>query len=121
MRWYSIAVLWLGLGVATAASAQNDETLPPQLDGWRTWVLDGREHVACPYIDGGDATATSGRVCVWPGALELGVDQDLARFSQRVRLYTRGWLPLPGDLESWPQDVTVDLRARLPGSARHRP
>jgi hypothetical protein len=107
MRWSTVVVLWLGLGVGDAALAQG-EPLPPELEGWRTWVLDGREHVACPYVDGGDATATSGRVCVWPGALDLGVEQDVARFSQRVRLYTRGWLPLPGDAESWPQDVTVD-------------
>src|SRR5262245_3961960 len=112
MRLLSAAVLWLGLcctGVAFAA----DESIPPPLDGWQTWVLEGHEHVGCPYVDGEDSGSASGRVCVWPGTLDLRIDGNVARFSQRVRLYTRGWLPLPGDAESWPQDVTVD-GARLP-------
>jgi hypothetical protein len=112
MRWYTAAVLWLGLccsGVVFAAS----ESIPPPLDGWQTWVLDGHEHVGCPYVDGNVGTSGgidvgANRVCVWPGTLDLRIDGNVARFSQRVRLYTLGWLPLPGDAESWPQDVTAD-------------
>src|SRR5262245_38769470 len=100
MRWYSVAVLWLGLctGVAGAAS----ESIPPPLDGWQAWVLEGHESVACPFVDGGNVGRTSGsidvpnnRVCVWPGTLDLRIDGNVAQFSQRVRLYARGWLPLP--------------------------
>ena len=91
--------------------------MPPALEGWQTWVLDGREYVGCPFLDGvqgassidvPSATAAA-RVCAWPGTLELaGRPRRGAFLAQRARLYTRGWLPLPGDAESWPQDVTVD-------------
>jgi hypothetical protein len=112
MRSYSVAVLWLGLicaGVAFAAS----EPIPPPLAGWQAWVLEGREHVGCPYVDGADAGSAAGHVCVWPGALDVKVDGNVARFTQRTRLYTRGWLQLPGDADSWPQEATVD-GARVP-------
>jgi hypothetical protein len=112
MRWYSVAVLWLGLwcnGIVLAAP----QSVPPPLEGWQAWVLDGREYAGCPYVDGAVASSTTGHVCVWPGTLDLGIDGNAARFTQRVRLYTRGWLPLPGDADSWPQDLAVD-GARAP-------
>src|SRR6476619_6357804 len=115
MRWYSVAVVWLSLSGIGSVLAQGT-SVPPALEGWQNWVLEGREYVGCPFLDGVQGASSidspsetpAARVCAWPGTLELRVDRDVAQFSQRAKLYTRGWLPLPGDAESWPQDVTTD-------------
>jgi hypothetical protein len=115
MRWYSVAVVWLSLSGIGSVLAQGT-SVPPALEGWQNWVLEGREYVGCPFLDGVQGASSidspsetpAARVCAWPGTLELRVDRDVAHFSQRAKLYTRGWLPLPGDAESWPQDVTID-------------
>src|SRR5688572_2148091 len=104
MRRFTLALCCLLLGWTRLSIAQD---LPPELAGWQSWVLDGRSEVACPFIEGGGPTF-SHRVCVWPGVLELRVDGDGLQFTQRVRIYAKGWLALPGDDDSWPQDVTAN-------------
>ena len=51
MRWYSVAVVWLSLSGIGSVLAQGT-SVPPALEGWQTWVLDGREYVGCPFLDG---------------------------------------------------------------------
>jgi len=82
--------------------------VPPALHDWEGWALDGSEFVRCPYIAGLDAADPSSRACTWPGPLDLAATAEGARFSQQVRVYTAGWVELPGDAEYWPQDVRVD-------------
>ena len=47
-------------------------------------------------------------MCAWPSALELSVEEHGGRFSQRWQAATETWLPLPGNGEHWPEDVTLD-------------
>src|SRR5215472_5945237 len=93
------------LMVSAAAGAQ--ETVPPALHGWEGWVLHGHETHRCPWLAPGRAVDEE-RICAWPATLELQVDGRGGRFSQRWQIGTEAWLPLPGGLEQWPQDVTLD-------------
>jgi hypothetical protein len=87
------------------------ENVPPELRGWEDWVLDGREHLRCPFLGGADTGSQDGRLCVWPGPVVIDAGAAGARFAQSLRVYAPGFLPLPGDGEAWPQDVEVDGRA----------
>jgi hypothetical protein len=88
--------------------AHAADPVPPGLDAWRPWVLRGQEFRACPLIAGHDATEPADFLCAWPGVLELRADEHGADVTQRWRVDAESWIPLPGDAEHWPQQVSVD-------------
>jgi hypothetical protein len=81
--------------------------MPPELRGWEDWVLHGHEAHRCPWLVPGEP-AREQRICAWPSALELQVDERGARFSQHWQVAAESWLPLPGNTENWPDAVTAD-------------
>ena len=95
----------------TSPIAAQPLEVPAELRGWEAWVLDGREHLRCPMLDGGSVNAPDGRICVWPGPIEIGAGANGAQFAQDVEVLAPGVLTLPGDRTAWPLDVTVDGRA----------
>lgn len=99
-----IAICVSGLGYLNAFAAEP--AVPPVLDDWRPWVLEGSAQV-CPLVQSGE------RACLWPGVLELNLDAQGGSFSQPVRVYKDGKLRLPGGSESsWPHEVTVNGQAQ---------
>jgi hypothetical protein len=98
----------LVLILAVPAGAQ--EAVPPALHGWEGWSLHGHENHRCPWLAPGRAVDDA-RVCAWPATLELQVDSRGGRFNQRWQTEAETWLPLPGGMEQWPQEVTVDGKA----------
>ncbi|HSQ06817.1 MAG TPA: hypothetical protein VLM84_03875, partial [Chromatiaceae bacterium] len=55
----------------------------------------------------------TGRLCAWPGRLQLDLSPEGGRFTQRWKVYAESWVPLPGDAELWPQD-TAGVQGPLP-------
>ena len=113
------------LVLAAAAPAVAEDAVPPALHGWESWVLHGHENHRCPWLAPGRARDEE-RICAWPAALELQVDGRGGRFSQRWQIEAEGWLLLPGGLEQWPQEPTLDgkpapLVARNGAPALHVP
>lgn len=94
----------------TSPSTAQPLEVPAELRGWEAWVLDGREHLRCPMLDGAVVNAPDGRICVWPGPIDFEAGAHGAQFAQSVEILATGVLPLPGDQSAWPQDVTVDGR-----------
>jgi hypothetical protein len=92
------------------APAGAQEAVPPALHGWEAWVLHGHESHRCPWLAPGRADDDA-RICAWPATLELQVDGRGGRFSQRWQIEAETWLPLPGGMEQWPQEVTLDGKA----------
>jgi hypothetical protein len=102
---------WLLVAALSCPLAAQPLEVPEELRGWEGWVLDGREHLRCPMLDGGSVNAPDGRICVWPGPMEIGAGANGAQFAQDVEVLAPGVLTLPGDRTAWPLDVTVDVRA----------
>src|SRR5688572_10690558 len=98
------------IAALTSPSAAQPLEVPAELRGWEAWVLDGREHLRCPMLDGGGVNAPDGRICIWPGPIDFEASANGAQFAQSVEVLAAGLLPLPGDQSAWPQDVTVDGR-----------
>jgi hypothetical protein len=89
------------------AAALAQVAVPPDLRGWEEWALRGNESHRCPWLVPGMPTDDA-RVCAWPSVLELEVDEHGGRFGQRWQVSSESWVPLPGNSENWPEDVTVD-------------
>jgi len=103
--WYRLA--WLScLLFLPIAQAAGD--VPAALDGWRGWVLKGQEFRACPLIAGRPGNDANEFLCAWPGVLTLSTDASGATIQQRWRIDAESWIPLPGDEEHWPQQVSVN-------------
>ena len=99
-------LILLATGCA-AAVVSAQVAVPPELRGWEDWVLRGHETHRCPWLVPGKPVDDE-RICAWPSALDLQVDEHGARFSQHWQTAAESSLPLPGGAENWPEDVTLD-------------
>ena len=85
------------------AKPVDDTHIPPALRDWKAWVLYDETQYRCPYrYDGG------GRQCLWPGVLELELDEVGGRFAQDWETQGEAWAGLPGGAGHWPVQITVD-------------
>lgn len=102
--WCALAALfaWLVTGTVQAAPLTVAE-VPEALKPWVSWVLRDVKGAACPYVH----ATTDQRRCTWPSRLELGLTDTRGEFVQEWLVLERSWVPLPGDDERWPQEVTV--------------
>ena len=102
MRW-TLAIALLFTAAEVHARPPRPDELPPALRDWQKWVLHDETAAACPFLQSG-----TDRVCVWPGRLELTLDEKGGTFRETLRAYRDEWVPLPGDARRWPQSVKLD-------------
>src|ERR1700710_270016 len=94
---------------AFGARAQSaSDTVPPSLKDWRAWVLKDMEYRSCPVVGNQGSGIADAFVCAWPSRLTINTSADGATFSVRWQVDAPSWIPLPGDGEHWPQQVTVN-------------
>lgn len=106
--------MFLALLVVLASLAQTVMAqVPVPLEPWRAWALKDQQFRNCPLIASGNAADRESFLCAWPGVLELRADADGVDIAQRWQLDAEGWVPLPGDAERWPQQVSVNGRAAV--------
>lgn len=96
-------LLWL-----LPLSAHPQSFIPKDLDGWQSWVLQDLPFLRCPFLANTDVTQKENRVCALPGRLTLELTQSGGRFTQSWLIYSEGWVPLPGNLDNWPAEVSVN-------------
>ena len=107
MSWKQRLIL---VGLLLPVVAQTaDVFVPDELQGWQEWVLHDKDYRACPFYFNAGAAARRDFVCAWPGLLDIAIDADGGRFSQQWTVYAQdAWLPLPGNSDYWPHDVTLN-------------
>ncbi len=93
----------LALLIASVPAVITAETTPDDLDAWSAWVLDDIKDYGCPIVYN---AAT--RRCSYPSRLELELNSDSGTFSQAWSVYRESIVYLPGNMEHWPLDVTID-------------
>jgi hypothetical protein len=103
----------LAAAFATVPAVYADPVyVPDALAEWQEWVLEGQEYRQCPAYYDRTPSASSDYVCAWPQVLELDVDAAGGTFTQRWRVSAGdAWLPLPGDTDNWPDQVTLNGEA----------
>ena len=92
------------LAASPGGVTQAAPPVPESLRGWAPWVLHGREEETCPPLASDGAV----RICSWPTALALDLNERGGTFTQDWDAARAAWAPLPGDAAHWPFDVIVD-------------
>jgi hypothetical protein len=100
-RWLSLLLCAIGVVWGSRAAALRPEEVPAPLQPWVPWVLEQLGDSVCPKL--GEQAA-----CVWPGRLELQLNDGGGHFRLSVQLDRRGPVALPGGDKQWPQEVEVD-------------
>jgi hypothetical protein len=104
LLWGLMLVVACACRSADAAEVPADPTIPAALAPWREWVLRDVQHLGAPspYDD------ASERIAIWPSRLALDLTPSGGRWTLGVEAFDRTWVPLPGNAESWPQQVMLD-------------
>ena len=106
-RFVVFSIFIAASGVAIAD--ETDVYVPDDLKPWQEWVLEGKDYRDCPFFFNKTGATKEDYICAWPGRLNLSVDANGGGFSQGWTVYsTEEWVPLPGDISHWPQQVSVD-------------
>lgn len=94
-----------------SATAVAEPHVPDDLKDWQQWVLKDKEYRNCPFFFDRGVAQPDAFVCSWPGEIRLTVDASGARFSQQWTVYAKEqWIVLPGGMDYWPDQVTVNDR-----------
>ncbi len=107
-----IIVFCLSFAHASAATF-----VPEPLKAWVPWVMQDHEQNDCPFL----YRNANKRECAWADALVMDVQPRGASFDQSWTVYQRSSVALPGNLQHWPQDVTVDGEAVVVANQRGVP
>lgn len=113
LLWAAVAAGFTGLSAAAISSGE----IPPELARWRSWVLHGHEEALCPSDYNNGAVVR----CQWPSRLKVEVTDDGGSFEQRWRMFSEGWVELPGSLRMWPDSVVVDGNSAAVVNRSNRP
>ena len=102
----AVRVLVVAAGLVagpTAAGAQpiSRDDLPPSLRPWVPWVLEQLPTLGC-------ATVQGQAVCLWPGQLQLELGAAGGGFQLDLQADRAADVRLPGNADTWPQDVRLD-------------
>ncbi len=104
-------LIFLMLILGNLANAAT--SVPDALQPWQNWVLEKHPEASCPYFDKEDQ-----RPCTWYGRLNISADASKLVFEQSVTLYAnKNWVELPGDLQFWPSEVTIQKNGKAPQKA----
>ncbi|MEQ9465368.1 MAG: hypothetical protein RJQ10_17035 [Haliea sp.] len=82
--------------------------VPEPLQAWQDWVLRDIPEHRCPLLHPDRLPRPEAWACAWPSRLDITVDSNGATFRGGATLYADDWLPLPGNVETWPRAVRVD-------------
>ena len=105
-----VALLAMLLVPLHTTLAADDPYVPPDLESWVPWVLEGKDYRQCPFFGGRQPTGDTDFLCAWPGRLELDVSRTGMTFRQRWSILVESDVGLPGNVVLWPEDVSVDGR-----------
>ena len=102
---------WMGmLGLLLVVSPLLAQDVPTALRDWQGWVLHDAPLHSCPFLANTHPDVGSYQ-CIWPGRLTLDAGKIGGHFSLDVHVDAAGWVGLPGDEHSWPQQVLVNNKA----------
>jgi len=82
-----------------------DTQVPKMLEDWRGWVLEKHTDINCPILYN-----AADKNCIWPGSLDIQVNEKSGSFIQHIDTFTDDFVSLPGDKEYWPESVVDKLR-----------
>jgi hypothetical protein len=95
----------------------TSEAAPEPLKPWIPWVLHQHPDYPCPFF----FNSATERHCAWPSTLTLDLSASQGLFRQQWTLFAESLVPLPGNRDTWPQDVVEGARALAVVEKEHVP
>lgn len=101
-RAFAIVLLFAILCLPRESVLAQSPEIPDALKPWEAWSTWNDKEQNCPpvYNDAED------RVCFWPSRLSLDAGQQGGSWKANVVVFAETWVPIPGNNEIWPQNVT---------------
>ncbi|MDH4185462.1 MAG: hypothetical protein OEV08_00570, partial [Nitrospira sp.] len=93
----------LALASPSLSRPLTPDTTPDPLKPWVPWVLQAHDDYRCPFL-------STERRCAWPSQLSLDLTTQGGTFQQQWTVFAESTIPLPGNAQQWPQDVTTGGR-----------
>jgi hypothetical protein len=115
-RFLLFIVFYLPLSVSLASPLIKEKVHEP-LKPWLNWVLQDEENYQCPFF----FNDFQKKQCSWPGKLSLNLKSKQAIFISQWLVYKESWIPLPGNLDHWPLNVTINKKPALVISKQGKP
>ena len=97
--------------LATSASVE----IPQSLQGWKSWVLHNTDEEFCPTEYNNDSV----HICVWPSMIKLSIDAKGGNFEQKLLVFAKKWVALPGGGDIWP-DKIISNGKKIPVIKRNK-
>ncbi len=111
---HGLALLLL-FALASRLGAQAP--IPAPLQEWKDWVIAKDRLSGAPrHFNNAEA-----REAIWPGELTISANATGGTFQVSVRAYATAWMGLPGDGDTWPQQVTLNGAAAVVVEREGRP
>jgi len=101
---------------ASVSAVMAADSTPDDLEAWSDWVMDEHKDYGCPIV----YNAATPR-CSYPSRLQLELNSDGGTFSQVWSVYRESIVYLPGNVEHWPLDVTIDGKSVIVINHQGRP
>jgi hypothetical protein len=114
-NWWMV---FFGLLCSTQLVAQD---IPDALAEWQDWVSHDQAYRGCPFFADKAAGSQGNHLCAWPHRLTLEVEQSEGRFEISWDVIEAGWVSLPGDMDSWPQQVTINQQPAMVQNQQFHP
>ncbi len=86
-----------------ALDGLENKVIPEKLHAWIPWVMKDDPEFGCPVIYN-----QNHKICAYPHALTLNINERNGNFSQSWDVYNKTWIPLPGDISNWPLRLMVN-------------
>lgn len=81
----------------------RERVVPDSLVPWIPWVLwDDRSLGAPPLFND-----TSQVIRFWPSRLRIDANDNEGNWKTELKVFSEGWVPIPGDTDHWPLQVRV--------------
>ena len=106
-RFLTLAILsaLIILPLSMRAQPQGEaKEIPGPLRGWEAWATWEDRDRDCPTTYRNPAAP----LCFWPSRLSLNVDETSGRFELGVTVFSKSWIPLPGNDSIWPLEVRAN-------------
>lgn len=111
---FFILILQYSIVLATPLTKYK---VPLPLKPWIDWVLQDETSYKCPFF----YHNFQAKQCLWPGRLSLELNPKQAKFTNQWKVFTQGWIVLPGNQNYWPQNVTINNKPALVINKHNKP
>jgi hypothetical protein len=103
--------VWMMILCLVAAPLLMAKEIPDALAEWQDWLSHEQGYRDCPFLAEATAGQRGNHLCAWPHRLAINIQQESGRFDITWQVIEAGWVQLPGDDTSWPQQVMVNGQA----------